>query len=364
MTMALRPSPPQAIILAGFDYHGGGVDFLGIARNRQARLIAKDPQLTVTIMDVGTGTTSISAAEPDAKGRLVRTVTTAKTHSPVTAKNYSTGLGHHTRFDTDPAGRMSITDVYAAVQAVGADWYTRGKLVEVSIFSHGFWDGAILVNGDDTQPGKPERDPDDKDARVTKDFRSPNMTTAQLASFRAAFAPGALWWNWGCAFTESYRQVTHRFINSLIYRKTAPGKLKDTDKVKFNFPADMAEDIYGDDTIFFPQTTRITSSGDTVFKDLVFERTVKEVKDFFLRGVRDSYHMAVAKASGVPTRGAFLGTYADYEENDKRIKLPLMNIPRSAKIYGTDFTSYITMWVKVLKFSTDPENHGYGIFPP
>ena len=294
----------------------------------------------------------------------MRTATSKATHSPVTRANYSTGLGHHTRFDTDPTGRMSITDLYAAVRAIGADKDAKGTLVEVSIFSHGFWEGALLVNRDDGFPGRAERDPDDKDSRVNKDFKPPNTTAAQMTQFRAAFAPGAFWWNWGCTFTESYRQVTHRFINSSVYRKTPAGKLKDTNRIKFDFPQDMAQDIYSDDTIFFPQTTRVTTSGDTVFKDLAFERTVKEVKDFFLRGVRDSYHTAVAKASGVPVHGAFLGTYADYESNDKRIKLPLMAIPRSAKIYGTDFTRYLTMWVKDLGLATDPENHGYGVYPP
>ncbi len=362
--MATAPQPPQAIILAGFDYQGGGVDFASIARNRRARLIAARPDITVTIMDVGAGTTAVSAVTPDASGKPVRAVSTTNTHSPVTAANYSTGLRHHTRFDTDPAGRMSITDLYAAVQSVGADADTQGTLVEVSIFSHGFWEGPLLVNSDDGNAGLPARDPDDKDARVTKDFNPPNMTAAQLAGFKAAFATDAFWWSWGCTFTESYRQVTHRFVNSSLYRGTPAGGLKDTDTIRFDFPQAMANEIYGDDTTFFPQTTRVTSSGATVFKDLVFDRTVKEVKELFLRGARDSYHTAVAKAAGVPARGAFLGTYSDYESNDKRVKLPLMVIPRNVSIYGTNFTRYVNMWVNDLGFTADTEGHGYGVYPP
>jgi hypothetical protein len=359
----MTTAPPQAIILAGFDYQGGGVDFAWIARNRRARLIAAKPDITVTIMDVRAGTTSVSAVAPDAAGKPVRTVTTTTTHTAVSAANYSSGLGHHTRFDTDPAGRMSITDLYAAVQAVGANAATAGSLVEVSIFSHGFWQGALLVNSDDGRAG-PERDPDDKDSRVGKDFKPPNMTAAQRTAFRAAFAGGGSWWNWGCTFTESYRQVTHRFVHSPPYRTTPAGKLKDTDTIRFDFPQSMADEIYADDTTFFPQTTRVTAAGDTVFKDLVFDRTVKDVKDFFLRGVRDCYHTAVAKAAGVPVHGAFLGTYADYEANDKRTKLPLMAIPRNVTVYGTDFSRYLNMWVQVLGFVTDPEGHGYGTYPP
>jgi hypothetical protein len=355
--------PLQAIILAGFDYQGGGVDFLGMAKNRQTRLLASSSRLTVTILDVGSGTTTVSAMAPNAAGTLVRKITSTATHKPVTAANYSAGLKHSTRFDKNQADRMSITDLYAAVQAIGSNKRTAGSLTEVSIFSHGYYGGAILVDSDD-RSSNTARDPDDKDARAEKDFKSPNATRAQLNAFRAAFAPNAFWWNWGCAFTESYRQVTHRFINSPIYLRTPAGKLKDTDKITFNFPQEMAEDIYGDDTTFFPQTTYASGKMKGKFKDLTFERTVKEIREFFLRGVRDSYHAAVSKAANVKVRGAFIGTYADYESNDRLIKLPLMEIPRSIRIFRTDFTRYIQMWTRVFGFSEDPEGHGYGVFAP
>src|SRR5437762_12989456 len=111
----------QAIILVGFDYQGGGIDFAGIGRNRLTRLVAAQPDIKVTTMDVRAGTTSVSTVTASPTGKPVRAVTTTTTHSPVTAANYSRGLGHHTRFDTDPAGRMSVTDRYAAVQAIGPD---------------------------------------------------------------------------------------------------------------------------------------------------------------------------------------------------------------------------------------------------
>jgi hypothetical protein len=355
---------PQAIIVAGFDYQGGGVSFLGLAQNRRKRLLAASSQMTVTIMDVGAGTVTVSAMTKNDKGAVVRTVTTTSPNSPVTSANYSAGLGHHARFDTDQAGRMSITDLYAAVRAVGASADTKGSLTEVSVFSHGFFGGPILVNSNDNSGSATDRDPDDKDARARKDFKAPNMTAAQLTEFRAAFAAGARWWTWGCAFTATYRQVTARVVASPLYRRTPPGKLKDTDKIKFEFPQDMAQDLYPLHPDFFPQDTRVTKGGATVFKTLAFERTVKQIKDLFLGGVGNSYFNAVAKAAQVPSIGAFLGTYADYEQADKSIKLPLMAIPRSVKIYGTDFTRYIAFWVKVLGFKTDPEGHGYGVYPP
>jgi hypothetical protein len=353
----------QVLIMAGFDYQGGGVDLLRMARNRQAQLLAKSSQLTVTILDIRSGTKTVSEMKPNAAGTLVRQVTSSTTHSTVTAANYSTGLGHHARFDKNQAGRMSITDLYAAVQAIGANKGTAASLAEVSVFSHGFFGGPILVNSDD-HSRTAARDSKDKDARMEKDFKAPNVTAAQLTAFKKAFAANAFWWNWGCAFTESYRQVTHRFIHSPLYRRTPPGKLKDTDKVTFDFPQAMAEDIYGDDTSFFPQTKYVGGKKAGKFKVLTFERTVKEVREFFLRGVRDCYHTAVGKAGNIHARGAFLGTYADYEFHDKSIKLPLMEIPRSTAIFSDDFRGYIRMWTRDFGFSADPEGHGYGVFPP
>src|SRR5579872_3343502 len=352
---------PRAIIMAGFDYQGGGVDFGALALNRQKRLIAASPRISVTLLNVSAGTTTVSAMTPNAQGVLVRTVTSNATHSAVTAKNYSGGLKHGARFDTDQAGRMSITDLYAAVIAVGADKTVAGSLAEVSVFSHGFFQGPILVNSHDGNAAGAARDPNDKDARGGKDFKPPNMTAAQLASFRAAWASTGFWLTWGCAFTSSYRQVTARLIASPLYRTTPPGRLKDTDKITFEFTQDMADSFYSDDTVFFPQQTTVNRAGATVMKTLKFEKTVKEIKEFFQRGVADSYNNMVAKAAQVKSRGAFIGTYADYE---KGVRLPLMLIPRDVQVYGTDFSRYVNMWVQVLGFAQDPEGRGYGIYPP
>ena len=100
------------------------------------------------------------------------------------------------------------------------------------------------------------------------------------------------------------------------------------------------------------------------FKDLTFERTVKEIKDFFLRGVATPTRR-VGKAGAVPGTGAFLGTYADYESNDRSIKLPLMEIPRSVRILRDRLhASTSTMWVKVLGFTEDPRVTGTASYPP
>jgi len=355
----------QAIILAGYDFNNGGVDFAEIAQHRQSRLVAANPDLMVTIMDVAAGTTTISAMTPGPGGKSARTVTSKATHKPVTAKNYSKGIGvEHTEFDTDTDGRMSITDLYAAVETLGSSAKTQRSLTEVSIFSHGHWNGPVLVDSYDNSKTA-ARDPHDKDGRATKDFSDPNMGIGKRAAFAAAFTADGVWWTWGCDWTESYRRVTESLIRNPKYRTTPRGKLKDTDKITFTFDQTMADLIYGDDAAFFPQdSVPGKKPGDPPRrKKLAFERTVGDIKTFFRRGVSLCYHSAVGKAAEVQARGAFPGTYADYEFMDKKISQPLMEIPRNVKIFTVDLSPYLRMWQDIMGLETDPEGHGYGLFP-
>lgn len=150
-------------MMVAFDYQGGGAPFADCGQNRQAMLIARTPGITVTVMDVGAGTTTA--------GTTTRTVTSTRTHRPVTNMNYSLGLRHETRMDKDIPGHMSITDLYDVVEAIGRDPAIAGGLVEVSIFSHSFEDGPLIVNTDDSSPSTPARDT----------LEPPNMTTPQPA---------------------------------------------------------------------------------------------------------------------------------------------------------------------------------------
>ena len=63
--------PKQALIMAGFDYQGSRADFVVLARNRQARLLAASPQLTVTIKYVNETLTgaAANAANPPAAAK-------------------------------------------------------------------------------------------------------------------------------------------------------------------------------------------------------------------------------------------------------------------------------------------------------
>lgn len=343
--MAVR----QMVLLAGYDYHGG-VDFEGIALNRFKRFLKKDakantdPDFKVTLMDVKSGEIRTSQYATATKKR---TWTVSRSMTAVSSSNYT---GHV--FDKNQAGVMSITDFYEVLRTIGKN--EPGTLLEASVFSHGWWGGPILVDSFDPNPGSAARDPNDKDARGNKDFNAPNMDATFRSDFGKAFATDGLIWIWGCVFTRSYFQVLHRTIKNAKY-STDPAKVKDTDVFKFEFDRALATQIYGDDTTFFPA---IPVGGTPTLK---FDRTWKDVKDFFRRGLPETYCGKIAAMSGHTCFGALLGTYSDYE---KGVSLPIMIIPRKVPPYSDNFTRYIKFYTAHLGMTLDAEGQGYGAYLP
>ena len=92
---------------------------------------------------------------------------------------------------------MSITDLCARYKRSGQQG-DRHVLAEVSVFSHGFFGGPIVVNSDDQRAGSGSRNPNDKDARAGKGLQGAEHDRGAADRVQAAFAHGALWWNWGC----------------------------------------------------------------------------------------------------------------------------------------------------------------------
>lgn len=358
------PRGRWVVLVAGFDYERKGVDFEKIALSRMRLLIrrnvaghkkAKTPFATVidtaprfVLFDFRSGVVRTSVASQPNGDRAWREIARFQ---PVSAANYSAG-GH--AFDTDQAGRMSITDVYEHVRQLGRT--EPGSVAELSFLSHGWVGGPILVNSfDGAGAGVDARDPNDKDARTDKDFIDPTMDAAALAEFRAAFAADAFVWVWGCSFANSPRQVLHRVLSSTKYRSTAAGKLVDTDTFRLSFPREHAELFFHVDPNFFP-----ARRADGEFP-LTFDRTLAQVKDFFFARLSDTYCNAVAQAAQVPCFGALPGTYSDYERG---VRDPVMVVPTAKPPYADDFTRSIRFYTTYVGSTLDPEGRSYGRFEP
>jgi hypothetical protein len=226
----------NVVVVAGFNYENlKNPIFVQCANNRIARLLAasKSPKdLVFTLCDVGGGV--IKQSKVDAKTGK-RAWSDLQTFSKVTAANYSVfTTGKENAFNKNPSGVMSITDIYALIQGIGAG-ADKGTVTELSFFSHGFMGGPILVNSYDMSGDPAARDPDDKDAREWKDFQAPTMDAKALGNFKAAFADSAVVWIWGCVFYSAVNKVLGRLFKTSKFRSTPPGKLKETDKFTLNF---------------------------------------------------------------------------------------------------------------------------------
>jgi hypothetical protein len=361
------PRGKWVVLVAGFDYERNGVDFESIALRRMRLLIrrnvaaqqkAKTPLWLVidtaprfVVFDFESGLVRRSVATQP-KGD--RAWTEIARFQPVSAANYSPRADGRRVFDTDQAGRMSITDVYRHVREIGRT--EPGSLSELSFLSHGWAGGPILVNSDDSLGGGTDtRDPNDKDGRWEKDFVAPTMDAAALAEFRAAFDPNGSVWVWGCSFANSPRQVLHRLVNSSTYKAAAPGSLPNTHTIRFTFSRAQANTFFHIDPTFFP-----ARGADGEFP-LTFTRTLEEIKNFFFARLGDTYCNLVAQAAQVPCFGALPGTYSDYE---KGADLPVMVVPTRVPPYSDNFTAYVRFYTSYAGVSPDPEGRNYGRFDP
>jgi hypothetical protein len=313
--------PNQNVLLvAGFNYEN---ILLQRCNNRMARLLAKSKSaadLTFTLFGVGGGVIRQNQADPKTRER---SWTEKRRFTPVTAANYSSFVnGSENHFDKNPAGILSITDLYSFVQDIGAG-ADKGTVEELASSRMGEWVGSILVNSFDNLPRTAlMRDPNDKDARQWKDFIAPNMDDKALANFHAAFTDTCIVWTWGCSFFAPRTWCSQLFKTSK-FRSTPLGKLRDTDSFILDFSEDNPHPSPTDD--FNRVVNSLVPGGRLSGRNYTVTVTLSQIIDTFETQLSNTYASKVANAtpSGGTTFAALPGTGADYE---------------------------------------DPENHGYGAF--
>lgn len=344
------------ILVAGVDYERKGVDFRIFCNSRVKRMVAANTakeELIFEIFDVKAGeVVTRKFTYPSGK----RSESTSKTGSfdPVTRSHYDRhGSGSSVRyvFKDGQSGMMSVTDVYAAVRAVGTS--DPGTLQELSFFSHAWHGGPILVNSSDdgftvgppaVVGGPPtrvalgaSRDPDDKDPRA-KDFMVPNMTAAQLKLFQDAYHADGYNWSWGCAFPRVIHEILHKLEHHRDYRPTG---LADNQVFVFkNFRANHIAELENRLGMIFLDP-----------KDVQLE--FRELKQFFCSVTQDSYTHHLAVNSKKKTFGGVMGTYSEYDEGTQ----PLMHVHKG-------FARHFKFYESYLGFTFDREDRKYGAFLP
>lgn len=349
----------QFVLAAGVDYEFKGVDFRVLADSRRRWLEkqnTKKDELRFTTMDVRSGEIEVrNITFPS--GKRVELVRSTKPHTTVTRASFVTA-GGHTRFKSNQPGVMGITDIYLQVIEIGTA--TPGTLMELSIFSHGWMGGPILVNSADdrlreiTIPipgGAPivmavpvagnNRDPDDKDGRARLDFQPPTMDATDLAGFRAAFHADGFSWLWGCSFP---RVIHHTLWAMERARGYASSGLSEDKVLTLNDVT--AEDVSSLEDMLF-RLLGTFPSRNTVTLKFGFLRW------YFCKETQGSYAASLAAGSDRAVRAALLGTYAQYDTGGDQ----MMNVPAS-------FVGHFAFYENYLGLPQDPEGRRYGVHQP
>lgn len=176
VVLIIKPVIKEFIFVAGYDKGGTNFSLFAQARINElkdGRQIQTGDKITTFNFATGEKVESIEGQTPN-----------------------KTNIGKDT---------ISILDVYRHVIEVGRN--NQSVIKELSIFSHAFAGGPILVDTFDTT-GDPNglRDPNDRDGRV-KDFNSLNMPSSDLQNFRNAFSADTVLWVWGCRGDKPTRDL-------------------------------------------------------------------------------------------------------------------------------------------------------------
>jgi hypothetical protein len=198
---------------------------------------------------------------------------------------------------------MSIVDVYDFVEDIGAG-DDHHSLYELSVFSHAYVDGPIVVNSrDDQERTNPdgtrthltgnERDPDDKDARAGKDFRANNR---RLTAFQNAFSPDATIRMWGCLHTPYVVELFRVLFKHKDYKERG---VKDAQPIKLTLDKNL----------------RVQLQSTTLKRGLGGEgwsATFGDLRRFFHGELVGCYNAWIAMGAKTKTYGGAPGAGADF----------------------------------------------------
>ena len=169
------------------------------------------------------------------------------------------------------------------------------------------------------------------------------MGAAALANFKKGFDSSGIIWIWGCSFARAYNIILSTIFKTRKFKKTPPGKLKDTDIFKLEFVEDTSK---RDGTLQF-NFIKDNLTGGTLKagppRSYTITKNFSDIKQFFKDHLKNTYSAIIAANAGVITFGALLGTYADFERIPKS-SFPLMLIPRKVPPYADNFTRSIDFY--------------------
>jgi hypothetical protein len=286
------------VFVAGVDYGFGRADFREFCKGRQSLIkthnTAHDDLRFITF-DVQSGKV-YTADVTFAAGKSKTTTTWKKPFDPVTDASYHKpkARDHHRVFKAGQPGVMSIVDVYKAVREIGKS--QPNTLFELSLFSHAYMRGPILVNSG----GGRRRSSDDKDPRMY-DFDPPAMSSRDLQLFQKAFHTGGIAWIWGCNFPREIHSFLVDMVRNANYHHTG---VKDSTKLTFRLSDKEADSLSKTNPTIVPKG----SAGKRI--DISFG----DVRRLVCALNRNTYAFKIATKAKVRTFAAPVGFSSDYNK--------------------------------------------------
>lgn len=348
------------ILVAGYEYHHGGTNMATICKRRANVLLDQNSSwlnnsnIKFVLFDVRFG--RIDEGTPN--NSSIDWVTHSDEFDAINDSEHYSSERHFIQQDTNV---ISITDAYDFIRNIGKN--NLGNVYEFSVVGHGWRGGPVLVNSYQRDAYKHTgatprlRDPWDKDGR-RKDTNVTNMNFREWADFISAFNEDSRVWIWGCAASRLYKKVIQEVYNSTEFSRKRYGSHIDSDSFSLSFSRTFAEAHFSYDSLFF---FRSRTAGTVT--NLRFTRTLREVKDFLIRGLCHTYSGQMAYNCNVNVYGALPGTGADYEKTG-RPNRRVMEVPTNSSVYGYSFASIVRFYKTYLSLEEDPERRGYAKFDP
>lgn len=348
------------LLVAGYEYKNGRTNMALLCKKRANAIIHQrsnwrdDPSIFFTLFDVKNGTIERGTLN---NGAIQWNVIS----SNFDAINRSIHYTSDDKFIQQQTNVLSIIDVYQHIQEIGRNH--PNTIHELSIVGHGWRGGPVLVNSYERLVYKHTgntprlRDPWDKDGRK-KDTNVTNMNTSQWRNFKNAFHNQAHIWVWGCASSRVYKTVINKVLSSSEFRRKRYGRHEDDDTFTLSFSSQFANTYFEKDTLFF-----FRSRNNQTISERRFTRTLREIKDFLIRGLCHTYAAQMAYNTKVKVYAALPGTGADYDRethNRRRV----MVVPTSNHVYGYSYASIIRFYKTYVEIQEDSEDKGYALFSP
>jgi hypothetical protein len=334
-TVTLFPST-ELVFLSGTDYFGVQVIFRekaegrakGLFKRLAAGKLGADKETPIT---KGTVVTLFSC---DDRARLTLGFSHTGGLVQMAVKSFGSTSGITPGRRHKPVkGDISAVDFYKYLSSAGDS--EPGRVLEASVFSHAYSDGAILFNTTDPDDGthdtpfKEPRAPGDFDMRM-KDFAPAN--TSGWPKMKEAFAASGRFHVWGCSVAS-------------LYKDMMTGALAVTDPNKIFYFESDSKDHGGN----------IAAHTQAQFTRQLVRKAMDEKFD-----ADSSYAAAAGAFLGKPSFGAPPGSGADYTTLDGVAAMGLGKWEDGDWKFNTSPYLFLSAdFSPPFAFTTSRYNHGY-----